>query len=320
MSLSYEYAVGSVRAKETKLLSNQDMDMLAACKTVDELVGALSDKGFNGNTVDEMLENRITELWSYVGKVSPDMTQFDLLLCRNDLHNIKAVIKGVLSGRQYKHLLISPSTVSTDDMIYAIEQRKFDTLPEWMSSAAAECYELTARQSDARLGDAVIDRTATEHILALAKSRSAVIADYYNAIAFYANVKIALRSARSTADSFYLGKALSIVEGMDNGSVIKATLAGEEELLKHLKKLDYYGCSGAIEAYAKSPSDFERYVDDRLMQVALACRYISEGIDPLFGYIIAIEAENKAIHIIKSGIATGRPQHIIRERLRRLYG
>ncbi len=320
MALSYEYSIGSVRAKETKLLSKQDIDRLTACQTVTELYNALSDKGFSGDSIDRMLDGLTADLWSYIEAVSPDITKFDLLLCRNDLHNIKVAVKGVLSGRRYSHLFMEPCIVSTDLMVSAVEQKRFDKLPDWMADSTSKCFDIIAHQSDARMGDAVIDRAATEHILTLAEGCTETIKKYFNAVAFYSNVKIALRSARTGADNLYLSKALCPIEGMDIQKVIKSAINSESELCDYLKKLDSFGCSGSIEAYQKSPSDFEKYVDDYLMQVAIACRYIGEGMDPLFGYIIAVEAEIKIIHMIKSGIATGRPQQIIRERLRRIYG
>ena len=64
---------------------------------------------------------------------------------------------------------------------------------------------------------------------------------------------------------------------------------------------------------------FEKYVDDRLMSIAIACKRSNEGVDALFGYIIAVEAENKIIHMIKTGIATGAGREAMAERLRRIY-
>ena len=37
MALSYEFSIGSVRAKETSLFTNADIDRLLACKDEEEL-------------------------------------------------------------------------------------------------------------------------------------------------------------------------------------------------------------------------------------------------------------------------------------------
>ena len=69
MALSYEYALGSVRAKEGKLFKKQDIDVLMACTTVQELASTLSDKGFEGDSIDQMLEARTNDLWRYIESV-----------------------------------------------------------------------------------------------------------------------------------------------------------------------------------------------------------------------------------------------------------
>ena len=80
-------------------------------------------------------------------------------------------------------------------------------------------------------------------------------------------------------------------------------------------------CKQAMEAYKTSPSDFEKFTDDRLMMLAKeSCKRASEGAEPLLGYYLGEEAEKKVLHIIYSGIKTGADQDTIRERLREIYG
>ena len=82
-----------------------------------------------------------------------------------------------------------------------------------------------------------------------------------------------------------------------------------------------YGCKQAMEQYKSSPSAFEKFVDDRLMMLAKeSCKRTSEGAEPLLGYYLGEEAQNKVLHIIYSGVKTGADTEIIRERLREIYG
>ena len=319
MALSYEYALGSVRAKESRLFKKQEVDVLLNCADVQELYSALADKGYEGDSIDEMLDARTNELWRYIEQVSPDFAQFDLLKYRNDLHNVKTAVKGVVSGRGFEHLFQTPLTVDTDLIIKAVKEKRFNLLPEFMSEAAEQCYKLTAQEFNARMGDGILDKAVSEYILACAKERSATLYNYFSAYCFYANVKIALRSAKTGADVNYLNKVLISVEGIDLKPLINSTLKGEEGLLEYLKKQDAFGCSGSAEAYESSPAMFEKYVDDRLMSIAIACKRSNEGVDALFGYIIAVEAENKIIHMIKTGIATGAGREAMAERLRKIY-
>lgn len=319
MALSYEYSLGSVRAKEGKLFKRQDVDLLLGCASVNELYSALSDKGFEGDDVDAMLDNRTRELWRYVENVAPDFSQFDLLKYRNDLHNVKVAIKGIISGRAYENLFQTPNTVDTDLIIKSVKDKRFNLLPEFMSEAAEQCYKFTAQEFNARMGDGVLDRAVSVHMLNCAKALGEAVYNYFSAYCYYANVKIALRSAKTGADLTYLNAVLIPTDFTDIKALAAAAIAGEEALLEYLKKQDAFGCCTAAEEYEKSPALFEKFVDDRLMGIALACKRSTNGIEPLFGYVIANETENKIIHMIKTGIATGASRDAMAERLRRIY-
>ena len=319
MALSYEYALGSVRAKEGKLFKKQDLDVLMACSTVQELYSALEDRGFEGDSIDQMLEKRTNDLWRYIESVSPDFTQFDIFKYRNDLHNVKTAIKGIVSGRGFEHLFQTPCTIDTDLIIKAVKEKRFNLLPEFISDGAEQCYNLTPQEFNARLGDGIIDRAVSECMLRLAKAHGETVYNYFSAYCFYANIKIALRSARTGADMNYLNTVLIPVENADIKALVKSAVAGEDELLEYLKKQDLFGCNGAAEEFVKSPALFEKYVDDKLMSIAIKCKLSTEGIDALFGYIVATEAENKIIHMIKTAIATGASRQAMEERLRRIY-
>ena len=320
MALSYEYSVGSVRAKETGLLKKQDLDLLIASGSVDNMCAVLRDKGYDGDSVEDMINNRTESLWSYVRSVAPDMNELDLLLCRNDLQNIKVTIKGVLSGRDFAHMLAEPYTVEPSLIREAVEQQKFSLLPDWVAEAARQAFEKTAHESDARLGDTILDRAVSEHMLLLAEKKSDIIFEYFKTLIFYANVKTALRCSRIGAERNYIESALVPVDGADVRHMAESAAAGESELVDYLSRTDNYGCADAVAEYKKSPSAFERFADNKVLSVAVKCRYASDGIDPLFGYIIAVEAEQKVIHIIASGLKTGQNEASVRERLRKIYG
>ena len=46
MALSYEFSIGSVRAKENSLLREADIEMMISLKSEKELVRHLKDKGY----------------------------------------------------------------------------------------------------------------------------------------------------------------------------------------------------------------------------------------------------------------------------------
>ncbi len=323
MGLSYEFSVGSVRAREKNLLNSSDLEQLLSYDNLNDLVRYLNDKGYGeGKTVNEVLENRTKDVWDYLKSVAPDFNIFNPFIIANDAHNFKVIIKGIMSGRKRDDLLISPVTIDTDDLQEAVEHKRFDKLPEWISKPAKEAYGIITHKSDARECDAVIDVAVMERMLETVKEyKSDFLTEYFNTLVFYNNIKICIRSSKTRVDADYLNKALCEVKDFRKTYLISAVLKGEEALLDALSKYSDYDCKEAAECYKSSPSEFEKFVDNKLITMAVeSCKRASEGPEPLIGYYLGFETEKKIIHIIESGIATNTNKEKIRERLREIYG
>lgn len=321
MSGSYEFATGSVRAREIKLLREQDIEQLINAGTLDRLVGLLKDKGYSADRdIDRMLEQHMADTWDYIRSVAPDFSLFDCFIFRNDAHNVKLIIKGILRGREYEDLIMTPYTVAPDEIKAAVPKQKTERLPEWLRDAVKKsCDAVTS--GDAQLADAVIDKAAMEHMLSAAKlSGVDFLYRYISASVFYYNVKTLIRAAKMHKSHDFIKNAVCDCDGMDTNEMVKTAVSGSNELTSSLNSIGQYGVSEAVDAYKKSPSAFEKYVDDRLLSEADICKTASSGPKPLIGYFIAKETEIKVIHIIASGIRIGSSPDEIRERVRRVYG
>lgn len=323
MALSYEFSIGSVRAKENSLFTNAEVEQMLACKSENELIRFLNEKGYGeGGSIDAIINDNTEEMWKYIRSVAPDFVIFNPFFYQNDVHNLKATLKGIMAQRHYEPLLLSPCTMDKEVLKNAVENRKFKALPEWLSEAADKAYETIAHTGDARLSDAVIDKAVMQKMIDEGrKSNSEFLKKYFNTFVFYCNIKIAIRAARTGTSKNYLLQALCEVEDFRMSAVISAALKGYDALLDTLSKFSEYDCNKAIEEYSKSPSAFERFVDDKLMALTKeSCKRASSGAEPLIGYYLGCEAQKKVIHIIASGLRTQTPVDIIRERLRELYG
>lgn len=322
MKQSYEFSIGSVRVREKKLLGSADFEQLIACENVNQLCRYLTDKGYgDGEAVDELITSHMNDVWSYLKSTAPDDDVFAPFMLQNDLHNIKTVLKGTLTGREYTELLVKPCTIDISLIKKAVEERKFSSLPEWISASCKEAYDALAHNSDARLSDALLDKACMQRMLEVAdECDSEFIKAYFNTIVFYSDIKLAVRSSRTGTDSEFLKTAMAEVDGLDKSSVISNAVKGADSLVSYLEKVKSYGCDMAMAEYKKSPSGFEKFIDNRLVMLAKEfCKRASEGAEPLIGYLLASEYEKKAIHIIASGIRTNSDRDVVRERLREFY-
>lgn len=323
MGLSYEFSIGSVRAKEKDLLSKSDIEQLLSYNNLNDFLRYLTDKGYgDGKDINSIIDDRTNKFWHYLKSVAPDINIFNPFIIQNDAHNYKVVLKGIMSGRKREELYITPHTIDVELFNYAVKHKDFNKLPEWISSSAQQAYEIITHKLDAREADAVVDKAVMEYMLeTVSGSNSRFLSEYFNTLIFYNNIKIALRSSKSKTSSDYLKKAFCDVKDFRKDSVISAVLKGEDYLLDQLSKYSEYDCKEAIEYYKLSPSSFEKFVDDKLIKSAVeSCKRASEGPEPLIGYYLGFEIEKKVIHIIESGIRTQTDKEIIRERLREIYG
>ncbi len=322
MGGSYEYATGSVRAREVRLLREQDIDQLVNADSIERLSSLLKEKGYTdyGNDIDRSLEENMTETFEYIRSVAPDFSLFNCFLLRNDAHNIKLIIKGILRSRDYEGLIMEPFTVPTDDIVSAVSEKKYDLLPAWLSQSVEFSCKAVAL-GDAQLADAEIDRVIMEKMVSEAESTGVdFLARYIKVSVFYYNIKVLIRSAKMGKTPDFMQRAVCGLDGFKKDEYIKAASAGLNELIRELGSTDENRLSDAIEAYKNGGGAFEKYVDDLLMIETEVCKMAAYGEKVLIGYYLAKETENKIIHIIASGIRTGSSPEAIKERVRRTYG
>lgn len=321
---SVGFAIGNLRARENRLLSSGDLNQLSAAKNTEELAKMLTDRGIGATDtadVPKLLSEETAKLWEYVTENAPDMSAFEPFLYENDFHNYKAVLKGVVSGREYGGLLILPATVEIAVIERAVKDKRFDLLPEFMRSAAEEAYSVFTKTGDSQLADCIIDAgLMTAQIDKAKKIGNPVILKLITVTVFYNNMKAALRAAKANKSAAFLENLLTETGVVSKKAMIAAALGGEEKLLELMSKATELGGGEAAEVYRRSPAEFEKFADDCVIKTARQCKYITIGIEPIVGYTLARKAEITDLRIIYSGIKTGQPTEKTRERLRELYG
>ncbi len=322
---SYAFASGAVRAHETTLLTRQDMDQLLALRTPERVTAALRDKGYGlpvgeREDMEDLLRQERAKLWAYLRSLVPDFQLFAPFLVQNDYQNAQTVLKGILRDRPYAHLLLEPRTVEPALLEAAVRDRKFSALPERLGAALEAAYNLLAHTADTQRSDAVLEAARMAAMVEAAETTGVPLLIELNRTAvFYADIKVALRTARAGKGRELLEAALCPVEGLELSALTRAALSGEEELLNYLETQSAYDCREAAARFREAPAAFEKWVDDRMTLIARRAKTVTLGPEPLLGYLLAKEAEIKDIHILLTGLRAGQEEEQIRERMRLLY-
>ncbi len=303
----YAFAVARVRANEVRLLTPQDIDGLLASGDCARCAARLSDKGWesSGAAVDdsEMLRRQSERTWELIDEIAPDRSEFDFLRLPNDFHNLKVALKARLQQCEWKHLCMYPATVPVADIEKAVNEKRFDLLPEFMQDNAADAYEALVTWADGQLCEVILDRAALEGAIRLAKQHkdSDLPLKLTELDAFAANVRIAVRAARMGRTRSAISRALAVCSYIDADGLAEAAAQGEAAVQEYVSEHD----RDAGEALSRGLTAFERLCRQRRSAVLEEHKYDPLGIEPLISYILNREEEMRKVRIILAGLRNG---------------
>ncbi len=316
---AYAFAVARIRAIENRLLFNSDMEQLINAPDYESALKMLRDKGLIGDNEDLQLslKKQIVETWELLFEISPDKSGLEILIVKNDFHNLKAALKSFFTRDESSNYYIFPSVVNPELIKSAVFNKKFSELPPFLQIPAEKTYEVLVRTLDGQLADIMLDAMTLEEISNRAEaSGNAYITKLAELLCVNANIKTAYRAAKAGKDEQFLKTALCETKAISKTALVNSARKGAEELLSLLSEGIYKDAADAIRI---SLSVFEKWCDDRIMTHLESAKYKSFGIEPLIGYYIARETEIQTIRIILSCKHNGLGAAAIRERVRKLY-
>ena len=317
----YTYAVARIRAKEVSLFSQATIEQLLACKDEKQCLQFLVEKGWGEADTPMEAEAILTrekeKTWELMRELVKDMSVFDVLTYPDLFHNLKAAIKEIATEEINPNIFYKDTAVSGEEMMEIISAKDFSRLPENMREAAKEAYETLLHTRDGQLCDIIIDRAALDAIYQAGKeSKDEIIRDYAESTVAVADIKIAVRSQKTAKTMDFMKKAMAECDSVSVELLARAALSGMDAIGEYLSGTAY--AEGA-QALAESPSAFERWCDNRIIQTIHPQLYNSFTIGPLVAYVLARENEIKTVRIILSGKLNELPEESIRERVREMY-
>lgn len=319
--IEYTYAVARVRALEVSLFSRGTIDQLLATKTYDQALGFLVEKGWGSadtlKEADEILAEERAKIWTTVGELGIPMKTFDVLSYPNVFHNLKAAIKEVFMGVKQDEFFYQGTIPSREDVRDIVAKKEFYRLPKSMEDAAKEAYETIFQTGDGQLCDVIIDQACLMAIdQAWKDSGEEIIGKIAETIVATANIKIALRCAKTRKPMEFMQRAMAPCADLDIQRLAKAALSGVDVICDYLSDSGFADAARAIEG---SLSVFECWCDNHLMDLLRSQKYETFTVGPVVAYVLARENEIKTVGIILSGKLNGLPEDSIRERVREMY-
>lgn len=314
--IDYATAVARVKVHETQLLSDSDIDRLIGAKTVDEAAALLNEKGYSsqGAPIEQLFDNQLENMWAFIREIAPDFSEFHFLLVKNDFHNLKAVLKGAVTGKSYENICLYPTITPIETLKAAIDEQRWSLLPEYMQKTAAQAYDDFVSTLDGQLSDICIDKGSINAVVQLSKdNKDSFIKDLGELIAATYSLRIAVRCSKLQMSREFVLDALPDCQSIDKSALASAAAAGLDELCEYIAKTKY---SKAADELANGIAAFEKWCDNALVNYVSKAKYLSFTAAPLAAYIIKKEAELKCVRIVISGKRTGLDDSQIKSRIR----
>lgn len=302
------------------MLTKQEIENLINSEDLESAKKLLIDKGFGincdvGDSIDEILKSELERVWGEAQNVCPDGAPLELLLYKNDFHNLKTILKAFVAGVDWKNLVLKPCMVSVEDIYDAIKTVDFKNLPEFIEDAAKNAYSLITKTSDGQLAEIYLDKVLLVEMKKRAEmERNDFLKGYINLEILIANMKIAIRAAGKDKD--FIKDAMIMSDEVNCDKLIDAAVQGVELVKNAISELGY---PDALKALEESFSAFEKWCDNRKMEYIKKAKLKSFGFEPILGFLIGKEYELQAVRIIFAAKQNGVSTNIIRERLREVY-
>ena len=171
--------------------------------------------------------------------------------------------------------------------------------------------------ADGQLCDIIIDRAALEHIYRLGmESDNDFIRRYAQLTVGCADIKTAVRSAKTSKSGEFIKKALCHCDCLNVDALAVAAVKGIDEICDCLTGTMF---TSAVPYLKISVSAFEKWADNYLNSLMQEQKWDPFTIGPLAAYILGKEKEITAVRLILSGKLNGLSDSVIKERLRDMY-
>lgn len=315
----YIFAVARVKAMENELLKKQDIDSLISATNMDGVQRILVDKGLiqNETEMNNFVEVQNNKLWSFISELTQDKGAFVTIKLKNDFHNAKVAIKSEYMGQDNENLYEQDSIIPYKEIETAIKTKTFSNLPAFIAPYVEKAYEILFKTNDPQLSDSILDKGQLFAMNEFAQNNgSDVLIDYAKTQATIADIKIAVRGAKTKKDQSFFDNALSGVSEFNLNQLSNIASQGEDSLYSFLENSGY---TETVDLLKDDFLRFETWADNKIMEDIEKQKYVFTTISPIIAYILARQNEIKNVNIIIASKKNGINEEDIRKMVTKSY-
>ena len=329
--MDFSQAVIRIKVLEKRLLSRARLERMVDAKDMDEVFRILGETEYqqhlNNVARPEDYENILSAELRRVYKLMDELTGekiiTKLLSLKYDYHNLKVLVKERVLGKSLSGLYVPYGTEDLTKLKAAMSQEDFSDLDRRIGEALQETVAEYEKSGDPQMIDIVLDRHYYRHLRALADETDIpMFQEFVKNQVDFTNMKTLIRVKKMDKEMKFLEEVLLDGGAIDRDKILYSINDTLDGILDKFRKEDIgKPLTEGLEAFRRTGrlSDFEKIIDNRLMEINEPSRNIVFGPEPLFSYLHAKEAEIKALRIIMISKINKLSPEVIRERLRDLY-
>ncbi len=313
----YIYSVARVRAKETSLLTGQDMEQLLNSDSFESALLMLHDRAKQGERdISGICADAERELWTFLEELA-GADVLKTLRIPIDYHNIKASVKAVFSDTDASDLLLGGGTADAETIYESVKQREYGELEPSLAAVCSEATSILLRTQDGQLCDIYIDRAMLRAEEDAAKeSGEDFMVRCARLHADTANLGAAYRCALSQRSLSFIENALYDGGSLSADALAKAASGGMDSLYRYVGSTSYDSGAAAMRSGAAA---FEKWCADEMIKLAKEAQFETLSCAPIIAYYYLKSAEINTVRLILSGKLNHLDKDIIRERVPEIY-
>lgn len=317
------FAAARISVLENKLISRDNLNNIAHIG-YDELIKILHDINYGGangqsDDIDELISGEIDNLRKLISELSCDEQLTDLFFFKNDITNLKHLIKLKLQGKEPDYNLLDKNGLyDTKLLALMVKEWEFPDFPEIVKHELSLLDEKLAVSKNPQTVSVYLDRAYYKYVRSFNRKE---IDAYFGTECDFINLLTVLRMLKYDVSADELEQLFMPEYNISYSALKKCYM---EKSLSASKLLDNVPFN--VSKYMRNPIDnsdviaLQKAKDDCLIAIARENKAQMDTIYPVIWFYVAKTREAEIIRLAATLKRSGISDNIIEERLRELYG
>lgn len=319
--------VPMVKVWETKLLNKSFYEKLMDLSSFEEAIVSLQETSYGEYNLDDnfelSLESSYKDVCEMLYKNLKHKEVIKFIRLKNDYNNIKTLVKSKILNKDFSCILAENGTVDLEQFKISFKNDNYSDFDSIMSECIKEAISSYEHHKDVQKIDIIVDKYFYSHMNSIVKSmNSKFMTEYMEMVIDLTNLKTVLRVKKLNKDKTFLKEVLLDNGKLSLGIFFEILSSNIEDIPNRFARTSYNKVvSDSVSEYlnTNSLSALEKNIDNFIMQYVRNAKFISLGVEPVFAYLYAREAEMKNLRIVLAGKHNNVDKNIIKERLRDNY-